>query len=110
MSEELCARFLRAACVPREGSHSSGDLSEAEAILQVSPEIAGAIFLGVSSALLGWGVLRDFPHRLPLFQSAPYIQAAILGQRSPNLTAAALMPSLQYVAAAKPTIGIAAWL
>jgi hypothetical protein len=74
------------------------------------PEVAGAIFIGVSSALLAWGVLRECPHRLPLFLSAPFVQAAILGQWSPILAAAALMPTLQFVAAAKPTIGIAAWL
>src|SRR5688572_4611434 len=74
------------------------------------PEIAGAIFVGLSSALLAWGLLRDSPHRLPLFLSAPFVQAAILGQWSPLLTAAALMPSLQFLAAAKPTVGLAAWI
>lgn len=74
------------------------------------PEIAGALFMGISCALLGWAVLRDCPHRLPLFISAPFVQAAILGQWSPILTAAALMPTLQFLAAAKPTVGLAAWL
>jgi hypothetical protein len=46
------------------------------------PEIAGAIFVGLSSALLGWAILRDCPYRLPLFVSAPFVQAAILGQWS----------------------------
>jgi len=74
------------------------------------PEIAGALFVGLSAALLGWAVLRDCPYRLPLFISAPFIQAAILGQWSPLLTAAALMPTLQFLAAAKPTVGLAAWI
>ena len=73
------------------------------------PEIAGALFVGISSALLGWALLRDCPHRLPIFLSAPFVQAAILGQWSPLLTAAALMPTLQFLAAAKPTVGLAAW-
>lgn len=77
---------------------------------QLRPEIAGALFIGISSALLGWAILRDCPHRLPLFISAPFVQAAILGQWSPLLTAAALMPTLQFLAAAKPTVGLAAWL
>jgi hypothetical protein len=77
---------------------------------QIRPEIAGAIFVGLSSALLGWAILRDCPYRLPLFLSAPFVQAAILGQWSPLLTAAALMPTLQFLAAAKPTVGLAAWL
>ncbi len=74
------------------------------------PEIAGALFVGLSSALLAWGVLRECPHRLPLFASAPFVQAAILGQWSPIATAAALIPTLQFIAAAKPTVGLAAWL
>jgi len=73
------------------------------------PALAGAIFVGVSAALLGWAVLRDCPYRLPLFLSAPFVQAAILGQWSPLLTAAALMPTFQLFAAAKPTVGLAAW-
>lgn len=77
---------------------------------QLRPEIAGALFVGVSSALLGWAMLRDCPHRLPLFVSAPFIQAVILGQWSPLLTAAALLPTLQFLAAAKPTVGLAAWM
>jgi hypothetical protein len=74
------------------------------------PEIAGALFIGISAALLGWAMLRDCPYRLPLFLSAPFVQACILGQWSPILTAAALMPALQFVAAAKPTIGLAAFV
>ena len=77
---------------------------------QLRPEIAGALFVGLSSALLGWAILRDCPYRLPLFISAPFVQAAILGQWSPLLTAAALMPTLQFLAAAKPTVGLAAWI
>lgn len=77
---------------------------------QLRPEIAGALFIGLSCALLGWAILRDRPHLLPLFASAPFVQAAILGQWSPLLTAAALLPALQFLAAAKPTVGLAAWL
>jgi hypothetical protein len=36
--------------------------------------------------------------------------AAVLGQWSPILTAAALLPALQFVCVAKPNIGFAAWL
>jgi hypothetical protein len=74
------------------------------------PEVAGAIFIGLSATLLAWALLRDSPWRLSLFLSAPFVQAAILGQWSPILTAAALMPTLQFLAAAKPTVGLAAWL
>lgn len=74
------------------------------------PEVAGALFVGLSSALLAWALLRDSPYRLPVFLSAPFVQAAILGQWSPLLAAAALLPTLQCFAAAKPTIGLAAWI
>lgn len=74
------------------------------------PEQAGALFVGLSSALLAFALLRESPHRLWVFASAPFVHAAILGQWSPLLTAAALMPTLQFAAAAKPTIGLVAWL
>lgn len=76
---------------------------------RLRPEIAGATFIGVSSALLAWGCLRSAPHRLWMFASAPFVQAAILGQWSPIITAAALTPALQFVLAGKPTTGFAAW-
>jgi hypothetical protein len=74
------------------------------------PELAGAVFVGLSAAVLAWAVLRDCPYRLPLFLSAPFVQAAILGQWSPIMMAAALMPTLQFLGAAKPTVGLVAWL
>lgn len=67
---------------------------------------AGALFVGLSAAALGWAVTREAPHRLLLFASAPFCMAALLGQWSPILTAAALMPALQFVCAAKPNIGV----
>ena len=82
----------------------------ASPLANLRPAVAGAIFVGLSCALLGWALLRDSPWRLPLFLSAPFVQAAILGQWSPLLTAAALMPTFQFLAAAKPTVGLAAWL
>jgi hypothetical protein len=74
------------------------------------PEVAGALFVGLSCTLLAWALLRDSPWRLPIFLSAPFIHSAILGQWAPLLTAAALMPAFQFFAAAKPTVGLAAWL
>ena len=79
-------------------------------VAPLRPEVAGAIFIGISSALLGWAMVRDCPQRLPLFASASFFHAAVLGQWSPILAAAALLPTLQFVGAAKPTIGLAAWL
>ena len=36
------AAFVKAACVPRVGSHASGTLDEAQAILAAHPEMAGS--------------------------------------------------------------------
>ncbi len=74
------------------------------------PEVGGAIFIGLSSALLAFALLRESPYRLWVFASAPFVHAAILGQWSPLLVAAALMPTLQFAAAAKPTVGLVSWL
>lgn len=74
------------------------------------PAAAGALFMGISSALLALGLLRERPHQLWVFASAPFWHAAVLGQWSPLLTAAALFPLLQALGAAKPTIGLVAWL
>lgn len=74
------------------------------------PAVAGALFVGLSAAALGFAVAREAPHRLLLFASAPFCMAALLGQWSPILMAAAFLPALQFVCAAKPTIGLATWL
>ena len=70
------------------------------------PALAGALFVGISATLLAWGLTKESPHRLVLFTSAPFCMAALLGQWSPILMAAALMPALQLVCAAKPNIGL----
>lgn len=69
--------------------------------------LAGALFFGLSSALLAYGATRDGWHRLLLFVSGPFIIAATLGQWSPLITAGALLPWLGGVAAVKPNIGLA---
>lgn len=76
----------------------------------LEPAMAGALFIGLSSALLAWAVAGHAPHRLWLFASAPFAMAALLGQWSPILTAAGLLPALQFAIAAKPNIGLVAWL
>ncbi|MFL5575158.1 MAG: hypothetical protein ACJ79S_04195 [Gemmatimonadaceae bacterium] len=69
--------------------------------------LAGALFLGFSSALLAYAATRDGWHRLLLFLSGPFIVAATLGQWSPLVTAGALLPWLGGVAAVKPNVGLA---
>jgi hypothetical protein len=72
------------------------------------PNLAGAVFFGVSAALLAFAVTQEGYHRLPLFLSAPFFVAAALAQWAPLVIAAALLPSLQWLAIAKPNIGLAA--
>jgi len=69
---------------------------------------AGAIFIGISSGLLCWGLLKEQPkHSLLLFLSAPYVYALISVQWSPLITAAAFLPVLGFCIPAKPNLGIA---
>ena len=86
------------------------------ALLLVAPiawmplAISGGVFLGISSALLAWGVSKDGYHRLPIFMGAPFLMAVSLGQWSPLVTAAALQSHLGFVFAAKPNLGLPAWV
>lgn len=68
---------------------------------------ARAVFVAMSSALLAFAITRDGYHRLPIFGSAAYLWALVTVQWSPLLTAAALIPGIGAVLAAKPTIGAA---
>jgi len=69
---------------------------------------AGAIFVGISSVLLCWGLLKEQrKHSLLLFLSAPYVYALISVQWSPLITAAAFVPVLGFCIPAKPNLGIA---
>jgi len=79
-------------------------------VAPLHPDVAGTIFVAVSAGLLGWAISAERGKRLPIFLSAPFCMAALLGQWSILLTAAALLPALQFVCVAKPTIGFAAWL
>ena len=72
--------------------------------------LAVVLFSGVSAALLAYAVARDGYRRLPLFLSTSLVVATMLGQWSPLLTAAALMPTMGFLLVAKPTIGLALFL
>jgi hypothetical protein len=68
---------------------------------------AGALFFGISSALLAFALTRDDFARLPLFMSFPYVMAASLGQWAPLIMAAVLLPGLGFLVVCKPNIGVA---
>jgi hypothetical protein len=69
------------------------------------PEIAGAIFFGVSSALLALGLVRDDPHRLKIFLAYPYWAALMTAQWTPLLMSAAMFPLAFAFCLAKPHVG-----
>lgn len=68
---------------------------------------ARAVFFGLSSALLAFGLTRESYHRLVVFASASYLVASNVVQWEVLLTAAALLPVLGFVFAAKPNIALA---
>jgi hypothetical protein len=72
--------------------------------------IAGGVFMGLSSGLAAWGVARTGAERLPLFLSAPFFLALSLGQWTPLLLAAALIPAMSALVITKPNLGLAVWL
>lgn len=72
--------------------------------------VAGGAFVGLSAALAAWGVARTGAERLPLFVSAPFILAVSLGQWSPLMVAAALLPAVAPVVITKPNVGAAVWI
>jgi hypothetical protein len=76
-------------------------------LVPVPVRVAGVVFVALSFFALAWALSRDGAHRLPLVASFPALMAALLGQWSPLLLAATLVPALQFAAAAKPTLGIA---
>lgn len=72
------------------------------------PILAGALFVGVSAALMTFAITREGYHWLPLLVSAPFIKVLLAPQWSPLLVAATLIPGLQFLAVTKPNLGIAA--
>jgi len=76
--------------------------------LSFLPEMqASFLFIGISTALLAYGLTNGGWDRLPLFLSWPFVVAVFAGQWSPLLTAAMLLPSLGWIFVAKPNVGLA---
>lgn len=73
--------------------------------------IAGALFFGLSAALLAYGIQRaGKPWQMGIFFSAPLFVAAFVGQWSPLLLAGAFLPALQVFMPCKPTIAAASFI
>ncbi|MGA6987904.1 MAG: hypothetical protein WBZ01_17735 [Terriglobales bacterium] len=56
------------------------------------PEIAGALFFGISSGLLAFGLIRQHPERLLIFFAYPYWAALMTAQWTPLIMCAAFFP------------------
>jgi len=69
-------------------------------------EVGGALFFGLSSGLLAFGVFRDGFARWPIFLSGSFWFTLVAVQWSPLLLASVFLPALVPVALAKPNIGL----
>ena len=74
--------------------------------VRLPPESAAAIFYGISSALLAFGLTRHGYERLLTFLAFPYWAALITAQWSPLIAASAFFPLLLPVTLVKPQIGL----
>ena len=68
---------------------------------------ADIAFAGISAGLFSFAITHNGFHRLPAVLSFSFFFAESISQWSPILVAAALLPSLGFILAAKPTIGAA---
>lgn len=68
---------------------------------------ATLLFVWISTALLAYAITADGWYRLPLFLSSAFIIAASAAQWSPLLSAALCIPSLAWLLAVKPNLGLA---
>ena len=69
------------------------------------PEVAAALFYGISSGLLAFGLVRQAPERLLIFFAYPYWAALMTAQWSPLVMSAAFFPLAAVFCVAKPQIG-----
>ena len=70
------------------------------------PEMAGALFYGLSSALLAFGISRHGYHRLLVFLAYPYWGGLLAVQWCTLIFASAFFPLLLPVTMAKPQLGL----
>lgn len=68
-------------------------------------ELAAALFYGISSALLAYGLIRDDPRRLFIFLAYPFWAGVMTAQWIPLVMSAAFFPLGLVFCAAKPHIG-----
>lgn len=78
--------------------------------VHIRPELAGAIFYGLSSSFLAFGLTRDGYHRLFVFLAYPYWIGLLTTQWSTAIMATAFFPLLLPLTMAKPQVGIPVFL
>ncbi len=71
-----------------------------------SPEVAGALFFGISSGLLALGLIRQGPERLLIFFAYPYWAGLMTAQWTPLIMCAAFFPLAFAFCLVKPQIGM----
>ena len=74
-----------------------------------SPAVGGGLFVGSAFGFVTFGLTANGWHRLPILVSGPALWCLHIGQWTPLVVAAALMPAFAWAAVAKPTIGFAAF-
>lgn len=76
-------------------------------LAKLATPLAVGLFFAISSALLAYAITRDALWRIHIFASAPFVVAASLGQLSPLLAVAALVPWAGALCTLKPNLGLA---
>ena len=72
-----------------------------------STKVATTAFVALSMFLLAYALTEDSWHRLPIFGSAAFVDAAISAQWSPIIIASLSLPMLAIFASAKPQLSFA---
>jgi hypothetical protein len=70
------------------------------------PAVAGALFFGMSSGLLAFGLIRQSPERLLIFLAYPYWATLMTAQWTPLVMCSAFFPLAFVFCIVKPQIGI----
>ncbi len=76
----------------------------------MTPEVAGGVFYGISSALMAFGLSRHGYHRLLVFMAYPYWAGFLVAQWPPLILASAFFPLLLPATMAKPQLGLPVFL
>lgn len=73
----------------------------------LNPIYAASVFMGLSAALLAWGITAEGFGRLASLAGIPFLWAATAGQLSILVTASVLIPGLGWLAFLKPNLALA---